>query len=138
MIVRVALERQNGTGERLGQIPTGAGRLPTIEEQIEDAVTRAIERLLGPYLHKLVQPEPAVYTVSQVAMVLQVSDDTVSRLVKRGVLPRIPHLGGKVLVPRAAVERLLAESDDHPTASPARMRSISSAASRSDPGMKCR
>lgn len=126
----------------LGQEETGIRRLQsaarppvqhpaTIEEQIEAAVERAVERLLGPYLARLCQPEPAVYTLAQVAVVLQVSDDTVSRLVKRGALPRVPHLGGKVLIPRAAVERMV-EADGHepaPATSPASMRSINSAAS---------
>lgn len=79
----------------------------TIEGQIESAVERAVQRVLGPYLGKLSGPEPAVYTVAQAAVVIQVSEDTVARLVKRGVLPRLPHLDGKVLIPRAAVERLL-------------------------------
>jgi hypothetical protein len=78
--------------------------------------------------------------VGQVAVVLQVSDDTVARLVKRGAPPRVPHLDGKVLIPRAAVERLVGANgvQPAPAPSPASMRSISSAASRSEPGMKCR
>ena len=79
----------------------------TIDEQIERAVARTVERLLAPYLIKLAAPEPAVYTVAQVATVLQVSPDTVGRLVKRGALPRVPHLEGKVLIPRRAVEHLV-------------------------------
>ncbi len=79
----------------------------TIEGQIESAIERAVQRVLGPYLGKLSGPEPAVYTVAQAAVVIQVSEDTVARLVKRGVLPRLPHLDGKVLIPRAAIERLL-------------------------------
>lgn len=79
----------------------------TIEDQIEAAVERALERLLGPYLAKLCEPEPAVYTVAQAAIVMQVSEDTISRLVKRRVLPRVPHLDGKVLIPRAAIEKLV-------------------------------
>ncbi len=80
----------------------------TIEDQIEAAVERALERVLGPYLAKLCEPEPAVYTVAQATVVMQVSEDTISRLVKRGVLPRVPHLDGKVLIPRGAVEKLVA------------------------------
>jgi excisionase family DNA binding protein len=79
----------------------------TIEDQIEAAVERALQRMLGPYLAKLCAPEPAVYTVAHTAVVMQVSEDTVARLVKRGVLPRVPHLDGKILIPRAAVQKLV-------------------------------
>lgn len=79
----------------------------TIEDQIEAAVERALQSVLAPYLARLDEPEPAVYTVAQAAVVMQVSEDTVSRLVKRRVLPRVPHLDGKMLIPRAAVEKLL-------------------------------
>jgi excisionase family DNA binding protein len=75
---------------------------------IEEAVGRAVERFLGPYLRRICEPEPAVCTVAQTAVVLQVSEDTVARLVRRGVLHRVPHVGGKVLIPRAAVNELLA------------------------------
>jgi hypothetical protein len=54
--------------------------------------------MLGPYLAKLCAPEPAVYTVAHAAVVMQVSEDTISRLVKSGVLPRVPHLDGKILI----------------------------------------
>jgi excisionase family DNA binding protein len=80
----------------------------SIDTRIEEAVERAVERLLRPYLHRVRDPEPAVYTVAQAAVVLQVSDDTVARLVRRGVLHRVPHVGGKMLIPRAAVDELLA------------------------------
>jgi excisionase family DNA binding protein len=80
----------------------------SIEGHIEEAVERAIERLLRPYLRRICEPEPAVYTVAQTAVVLQVSEDTIARLVRRGVLHRVPHVGGKMLIPRAAVDELLA------------------------------
>jgi len=80
----------------------------SIEVCIEAAVERAVERCLGPYLRRICEPEPAVYTVAQAAVVLQVSEDTIARLVRRGVLHRVPHVGGKVLIPRAAVDELVA------------------------------
>lgn len=79
----------------------------TIEEQIATAVEEAMQRVLGQYLRRLSDPEPLVYTVAQAATVLQVSEDTVSRLIKRGLLQRIPHLEGRVLVPRIALERIV-------------------------------
>ena len=95
------------TQRRLRTDDTG-GPVSSIETCIEDAVERAVERLLRPYLRRICEPEPAVYTVAQTAVVLQVSEDTIARLVRRGVLHRVPHVGGKVLIPRAAVDELLA------------------------------
>ena len=83
----------------------------SIEAMIEQAVVRAFEASLGPYVHRLAQPEPVVFTASQVASVLQVSEDTVWRLVKRGVLPRVPHVDGKLLIPKEAVKRLVSPPD---------------------------
>ena len=68
---------------------------------------RSIERLLAPYLAELLKPQPLVYTANQAAAVLEVSADTVGRLVKRGLLPRVPHVDGKLLIPRVAVERFV-------------------------------
>ncbi|MGZ4710178.1 MAG: helix-turn-helix domain-containing protein [Acidimicrobiales bacterium] len=80
----------------------------SIEALIEGAVSRTIEQLLEPYLVRLSKPEPLVYTVSQAAEVLQVSTDTIGRLVKRGVLDRVPHLDGKTLIPKVSIEHLVA------------------------------
>ena len=82
-----------------------------MEALIEAAVERAIGRSLGPHLHRLRVCEPAVYTVAQAAEVLQVSEDTVGRIVRRGVLPRVPHVGGKVLIPRRALDRLIEQGE---------------------------
>lgn len=79
----------------------------SVEALIEVAVERAVHRILGPYLHRLTACEPAVYTIVQAAQVLQVSDDTISRLVRRGILPRGPHVDGKVLIPRRAIDLLI-------------------------------
>jgi hypothetical protein len=83
--------------------PTAGG----IEALIEDAVFSAVARLLEPHLARLVEPEPLVYTVTQAATALQVSPDTVTRLVRRGVLDRVPHIDGKQLIPRASLDRLV-------------------------------
>ena len=113
----------------------------SIEEMIEAAVERAIRRSLGPYLHRLSACEPAVYTVAQSAQVLQVSEDTIGRMVRKGVLPRVPHVGGKVLIPKLALHRFIegsalaqgaADTEDVTAAEagePRNSRSIKSAAS---------
>ncbi len=79
----------------------------TIEQLVEAAVTRAIELHLEPYLDRLSEPEPLVYTVAQAAAILQVSPDTVSRLIRRGVLDRVPHIDGKQLIPKRSLEELV-------------------------------
>jgi len=117
--------------------PADLGYQPgmTIESLIEVAVERAVSRVLGPHLHRLQTCEPMVFTVAQTAEVLQLSEDTIGRLVRRGVLSRVPHLDGKVLIPRQAVVRLVADqSASQPAAepstdgSPASNRSMRSAA----------
>lgn len=113
----------------------------SVENLIEVAVERAIRRSLGPYLHRLSAHQPAVYTVAQGAEVLQVSEDTIGRMVRRGVLPRVPHVGGKVLIPKRALDELIEtrqvaqaaptfdRAADSVTREPRSNRSISSAAS---------
>jgi excisionase family DNA binding protein len=74
-----------------------------------------------------------------VAVLLQISEDTVGRLVKRGVLPRVPHLDGKVLIPRDAVERLAqgqGQVEEAAASLPANARSIRSAAWRPQTAIK--
>ena len=88
--------------------------LSGMEVLIEAAVERAIGRSLGPYLSRLSVCEPAVYTVAQAAEVLQVSEDTVGRIVRRGALPRVPHVGGKILIPRRALDRLIESAEASP------------------------
>ena len=58
----------------------------SIEACIEEAVERAVERCLGPYLRRICEPEPAVYSVAQAAAVLQVSEATIARMVSKRVL----------------------------------------------------
>lgn len=113
--------------------------LSGMEALIEAAVERAIARSLGPYLGRLSVCEPAVYTVAQAAEVLQVSEDTIGRIVRRGVLPRVPHVGGKILIPRRALDRLIESAEaspekafvrtDPPIGTPLRRRSNHSVAS---------
>jgi excisionase family DNA binding protein len=96
----------------------------SIESLVEAAVERAITRTLEPHLRRLKPCSPEVYTVSQAAEVLQVSDETIGRLVRRGVLPRVPHLDGKVLIPRQAVATLIDnQPDECPTRAPIRAAS---------------
>jgi excisionase family DNA binding protein len=113
--------------------------LSGMDALIEAAVERAIGRSLGPHLSRLSVCEPAVYTVAQAAEVLQVSEDTVGRIVRRGVLPRVPHVGGKILIPRRALDRLIESAEaspekasvraDPPIGTPLRRRSNRSVAS---------
>ena len=81
------------------------------EQHLTAVVEQAVLSALRPYLRRLGQPEPLVYTVAQAAGVLQVSEDTIGRLVRRGVLAKLPHLESRVLIPRTQVDRLIAETD---------------------------
>lgn len=81
----------------------------SLDELIEERVAAGVERALRPWLRRLADPEPLVWTVPQVAKVLATSPDTVRRLIADGVLPTVPHIP-RVLVPRAAVEQLVAEA----------------------------
>ena len=62
---------------------------------------------VGPYLRRLADPEPLVYNAAEAAHLLATSTKTVRRLVDEGVLPVVPHLGHRVVIPRSAVMRLV-------------------------------
>jgi excisionase family DNA binding protein len=88
----------------------------SLDEAIEAAVVRAVQTALAPYLSRLADPEPLVYSVKEAAHVLGTSPTTVDRLIGRGVLPLVPHMGQRRLVPRAAVARLVEPSESPATA----------------------
>jgi excisionase family DNA binding protein len=79
----------------------------TIDEAIQAVVVAALHESLAPYLRRLADPEPLVYSVREAAHVLSTSTNTVRRLVDEGVLPIVPHMGQRVLIPRIAVVRLV-------------------------------
>src|ERR687898_3302077 len=58
-------------------------------------------------------PEPLVYSVREAAHVLRTSTTTVRRLVDEGVLPIVPHMGQRIVIPRAAVARLVEGNPAH-------------------------
>ncbi len=80
----------------------------SLDAAVEKALTAALEKALGPYLRRLSDPEPVVYSVSEAAHVLRTSTTTVRRLVEEGVLPTVPHMGHRIVIPRAAVATLVA------------------------------
>lgn len=47
--------------------------------------------------------EPLVYTLKEVGQLLRISAQHAGELVKRGVLPAVPNMGRRVLVPRHAL-----------------------------------
>jgi excisionase family DNA binding protein len=91
----------------------------SLEDAIERVVTTAVEKAFAPYLRRLADPEPLVYSVPETAHVLRTSTNTVRRLIEDGALPTVPHMGQRVLIPRSAVVRLVesgqTESDDSRT-----------------------
>ena len=52
---------------------------------------------------------PATYTVTEVAVVLRIGRNSAYEAIKRGDLPAL-RVGKRLLVPRVALERLLAEA----------------------------
>jgi excisionase family DNA binding protein len=93
----------------------------TFEDLIEERVAAGVEAALRPYLRRLADPECLTYTAPQAAVVLGTSATTVRRLVDQGVLPVVPHMGDRRLIPRAAVEALVANE----TTAPAQIRRAS-------------
>ena len=80
----------------------------SLDAAVEKAVAAALEKALGPYLRRLSDPEPLVYSVRETAHVLRTSTTTVRRLVDEGVLPTVPHMGQRIVIPRLAVADLVA------------------------------
>lgn len=82
----------------------------SLDEAITAAVINAVEQALAPHLRRLSDPEPLVYSVPETAHVLRTSTTSVRRLVETGILPVVPHLGHRTLIPRAAVAELVARA----------------------------
>jgi excisionase family DNA binding protein len=80
----------------------------SLDAAVDKAVAAALEKALGPYLRRLSDPEPLVYSVRQAAHVLATSTTTVRRLVEEGVLPIVPHMGQRIVIPRVAIANLVA------------------------------
>jgi excisionase family DNA binding protein len=110
--------------------PGGTGTV-SLDNAIQAAVVDAVQEALAPYLRRLADPEPLVYSVREAAHVLSTSTNTVRRLVEDGVLPTVPHMGQRIVIPRVAVVRLVeararaAESASEPDAAPRRQRAAS-------------
>jgi excisionase family DNA binding protein len=102
----------------------------SLDTALRDAVIAAIEQALAPYLCRLSDPEPLVYSVREAARVLSTSTNTVRRLVDDGVLPIVPHMGQRIVIPRTAVVRLVeageGRSDHQTTAGAPRLRHVAS------------
>lgn len=89
----------------------------SVDAALKDLVHEAMGEYLDSFVGRLTDPEPLTYSIPQAAKVLGTSQDTVRRLIAADHLPLVPHMGGRRLIPRTAVERLV----HHPcTATPAR------------------
>jgi excisionase family DNA binding protein len=84
----------------------------SLDAAIRAVVIDAIEQALAPYLRRLSVPEPLVYSVREAAQVLNTSTNTVRRPVDEGVLPIVPHMGQRIVIPRTAVVRLVEADTD--------------------------
>jgi excisionase family DNA binding protein len=83
----------------------------SLDAAIQAVVVDAIEAALAPYVRRLADPEPLVYSVREAAHVLSTSTTTVRRLIDEGVLPVVPHMGQRIVVPRGAVVRLVESAE---------------------------
>lgn len=79
----------------------------SLDDALSSAMKAALDEALAPYLRRLADPEPLVYTVPQAAKVLATSDKTVRRLIKEGHLATVPHMEGRVVIPRTSVQALV-------------------------------
>lgn len=95
--------------------------MAALEDAIKEIVAAGVDQALRPYLRRLIDPEPLTYTVPQAAVVIGVRAPTVKRLVDEGRLPLVPHMPGRRLIPRSAVEAFVSGST---VASPARVRGV--------------
>lgn len=83
----------------------------SLEGAIQAVVVEAVREALAPYVRRLAEPEPLVYNVAEAAQVLSTSTNTVRRMIERGVLPVVPHMGHRVVIPRSAVARLVESAE---------------------------
>lgn len=94
--------------------------MPSLEEQIRQAVADGVGEYLDRYTRRLADPEPLTYTIPEAAVVIGTSDTTVRKLVNAGRLPLVPHMGERRLIPRIAVEAFV-----HAGMNPADLRAVS-------------
>lgn len=80
---------------------------PLVPESIDDRIIAAVHEALDPYIKRLAQPEPLVCSVTEAARLLCTSTNTIRRLVNDDVLPIVPHMGGRILIPRRALHHLV-------------------------------
>lgn len=83
----------------------------SLDAALQVAIVSAVQEALAPYVRRLADPEPLVYNVREAAHVLSTSTTTVRRLVDEGVLPVVPHMGQRIVIPRGAVLRLVESAD---------------------------
>lgn len=53
---------------------------------------------------------PLTYSVRETADALGISERQVYRMVERGALPKVPHLGRLTRIPRVAIDDLMAKA----------------------------
>jgi excisionase family DNA binding protein len=82
----------------------------SVDAAIQQAVQAAVDVALAPLMARIAEPVPLVYTTQEAATALGVSRNVIARWCNEGVLPTMPHTDRR-LIPRAAVERLVAEAD---------------------------
>jgi excisionase family DNA binding protein len=87
-----------------------------LEDALEQALTAALGKTLPTVLEQMATVVgPRAYSVAQVATQLEVSDQTVYRLIQSGVLPVVPHLNPQRVAARALEAFLAGETGEHRT-----------------------
>ena len=56
----------------------------SLDDAIQAIIAEAVQQTLAPYLRRLADPEPLVYSVREAAHVLSTSSTTVRRLIDEG------------------------------------------------------
>ena len=82
----------------------------SFDELVRTLVAEGLAEAFGPYLRRLSDPECLTYSIPQAAKVLGTSPHMVRRAIEAGHLPLVPHMGERRLIPRAAVEELIASA----------------------------
>jgi hypothetical protein len=78
----------------------------SLDEAIEEAVVKAVQAAFAPYLQRLADPDPLVYSIKEAAQVLATSPTTIDRLIDDGILALVPHMGQRKLILSLDLPRL--------------------------------
>lgn len=82
----------------------GQGLAELLRPLVDDAVAKVRVDLEASMRHL----KPLAVSATEAGRLIGVSDATVRRLVRRGALPTMPHVGDRLVIPVAALEAFVA------------------------------